>query len=534
MLEYMTIGELAEAVINANVEANAPPCRVKGHKRASRWATRAYEGELGAPELTLQSLGKLEDRLYQLHDAGEISRSTFMERRRLLADMVDLAEYGAIGRAMLSRRGKDGNPLLRPIPDAVKADNDSIIGLSAAVIDEMASEGYSGNYINWYKMCALPRLIEHFSESGEERYSDALIDSFIDKVRDGYCADSSFYDVLRPAALHVRCMHHEGRLYARGSTRIEEAASGAFGEIVSEFVEWRESAGIKASTVRNDVSVVVRFLGLLCPGGPGELASVTREAVRSSLSAMTGGKPPSYARRILVSARAFASFTAERHPELPAIGGWIERNPRIVRARPIEGYTPEQADAIAAAVDASTEMGKRDLAIILLMATTGIRACDVASLTLDDIDWHANEIAVRQEKTGVATALPLDVRAGEAIAAYILEARRDCGGREVFTTVEGAAKPLKANSMHYIVRKYSSAADEAGFGGVHGTHAFRRGLGAALVNSGASLAETADVLGHSRAESALPYASMATERLRSCSIGLGDLPARGKGADDGR
>ena len=448
--------------------------------------------------------------------------------------MADLAEYGVTGRTMLSRRGKDGNPLLRPIPEAVKEDRGDVIGLSAAAVDEMAREGYSGNYINVYKMCALPRLIEHFRESGEERYSDAVIDSFIDKVQGGYCAGSSFYDVLRPAALHVRRMHHEGRLYARGSTRIEEASSGPFGEVVAEFVEWRESAGIKASTVGGDVSVVVRFLGLLCPDGPDGLAAATCEAVRSSLSAMTGGKPASYARSILVSARAFASFMAERHPELPAIGGWIGRNPRTVRARPIEGYTPEQADAIAASVDASTEAGKRDLAIILLMATTGMRACDVVSLTLDDIDWRANEVVVRQEKTGVAIALPLDVRAGEAIAAYVLEARRGYGGRAVFTTVEGAARPLKANSLHYIVRKYSAAADDAGFGGVHGTHAFRRGLGAAMVNSGASLAEAADVLGHSRIESALPYASMAVERLRSCSIGLGDLPACGKGAGDGR
>lgn len=533
MLEYMTIGELAEAAIEANLEANAPPCRMQGHRRASSWVVRAFADDLGAPELTLQSLAKLEDILFRLHDAGRISRSTFMERRRLLADMADLAEYGAVGRAMLPRRGRDGNPLLRPVPDEVKMDDGSVIGLSLAVIDEMVREGYSANYVNWYKMCALPRLIEHFAEAGTDRYSDELIDSFVGKVRDGYCAGRSFYDVLRPAALHVRYMHHEGKLYARGSTLVDEAKSGPFGEIVGEFVEWRERAGAKPSTARSDVRVVVRLLGLLCREGRGGLAGATRASVQSSLAEMLDGKPPCYVRSILTSARAFAAFLAERHPELPAIGGWIGRNPRTVRPRPIEGYTAGQAEAMAASADASSAMGMRDRAILLLMATTGMRACDVAALTLDDIDWRANEIAVRQEKTGVATALPLDVRAGEAIAAYIVGARRGYGGRAVFTTVEGAVRPLKASSLHYVVRKYSAAADEAGFDGVHGTHAFRRGLGAAMVNSGSSLADAADVLGHSRAESAMPYASMATERLRGCSAGLSDMPGGEGGVRDG-
>lgn len=535
MSRYVTIGGLAQATVKANLEANAPPTRLRGLRRAARWAESAYVDKSGTTDLLLQSLREFQEALFCLHEDGKIAQSTFQERRRLVADMLDLGEFGSIGRsATLSPSWRRGdNPLSRPIPDDVRRDRDSIIGLSLAVIGEMERVGYSSSSVRCYRMCALPRLISHFEEHGTERYSDEILGSFIQRVEDGWCSESSFHHILRPAALHVRSMHDAGTLHARGSTVVERAEGGPFGLIISEFVAWRRYAGMKERTIGHDVEAIVPFLDRLCPDGQGDLGSVTRHVLRSTLASLFEGRRPRYVCRALTSIRALAAFVDECHPELPAFGEWIGRNPRVVRHRPIEGYSADQAEAMIASTDQSTGMGMRDRAILLLMATTGIRACDVVTLTLDDVDWRANEVHVRQEKTGVALALPLDVRAGEAIASYILDARRDYDGRAVFTTTMGAVRPLAATSINHIVRKYSPAADAAGFAGVHGPHAFRRGLGAAMVNSGASLAEAAEVLGHSRAESAMPYASMATERLRSCSMGLCDLPAEWKGADDG-
>lgn len=535
-MRHTTIGGLAEAAINANLEANAPPTRIRGLERASRWAERAHADKNGTAKPSTQSLGDLQEELFALYGDGKISQSTFQERRRLVADMLDLAEYGSVGRsATLSPAWKKAdNPLSRPVPDEVRSDRESVVGLSLAVLGEMERRGYSTSSVRCYRMCALPRLISHFTERGTDRYSDEVLDSFIERVDGGWCSEASFRHVLRPAALHVRSMHDVGTLHARGGTVVQRAEAGPYGRIIGEFVGWRRAAGMKERTIEHDVEAIAPFLERLCPEGPDGLGAVTRKVLRSALSALFDGRKPRYVCRALTSVRALAAFVEERHPELPAFGEWVGRNPRVVRHRPIEGYTAEQAEAMVAATDQSTDMGVRDRAILLLMATTGMRACDVVTLTLDDIDWRANEIAVRQEKTGVALALPLDVRAGEAIARYILGTRRDCDGREVFTTTIGAARPLLATSINYVVRKYSPAADAAGFVGVHGPHAFRRGLGAAMVNSGASLAEAAEVLGHSRAESAMPYASMSTERLRRCSIGLGELPNVGKEANDGR
>ena len=145
MSRYVTIGGLAQAAVKANLEANAPPTRMRGLRRASRWAEGAYADKFGTTDLSLQSLCELQEALFCLHEDGKIARSTFQERRRLVADMLDLDEYGSIGRsATLSPSWRRGdNPLSRPIPDDVRRDRDSIVGLSLAVIGEMERMGYT-------------------------------------------------------------------------------------------------------------------------------------------------------------------------------------------------------------------------------------------------------------------------------------------------------------------------------------------------------------------------------------------------------
>ena len=76
MLEYQSVDELSKAAINANLEAIAPPCRLKGLERASRWVARAYEESHGTSGLTLQSLEEIYGSLFHLFDAGGIARST--------------------------------------------------------------------------------------------------------------------------------------------------------------------------------------------------------------------------------------------------------------------------------------------------------------------------------------------------------------------------------------------------------------------------------------------------------------------------
>ena len=74
MLGHTPIGGLAEAALNANLEANAPPTRMKGLRRASRWAERTHADKHGTAEPSTRSLGDLQEELYAFYEGGS-SRS---------------------------------------------------------------------------------------------------------------------------------------------------------------------------------------------------------------------------------------------------------------------------------------------------------------------------------------------------------------------------------------------------------------------------------------------------------------------------
>lgn len=74
---------------------------------------------------------------------------------------------------------------------------------------------------------------------------------------------------------------------------------------------------------------------------------------------------------------------------------------RVYREMPIQSYvTDEELEQILRVIDTSTDIGKRNRAIILSAATTGLRACDLIRMKLTDIDWHKGEIRFIQKKTG--------------------------------------------------------------------------------------------------------------------------------------
>jgi integrase len=93
-------------------------------------------------------------------------------------------------------------------------------------------------------------------------------------------------------------------------------------------------------------------------------------------------------------------------------------------------------------IDRRSAVGKRDYAILLLLTTYGLRANEVASLKLDDLDWRAVQMRIVERKAGNTTVYPLAGTVGDAIITYLREARPECSDRHVFLTVRAPFRPL--------------------------------------------------------------------------------------------
>lgn len=176
--------------------------------------------------------------------------------------------------------------------------------------------------------------------------------------------------------------------------------------------------------------------------------------------------------------------------------------------------SPEQVDTLLKAIRRDKSSGRRDYAMVLLIARLGLRAPEVIAIQLDDLDWRSGEIIVRGKgKRYDRVPLPQDV--GEALTDYIKQERTTVS-RTLFVTGRPPHPPFKnAQVLNNILRNaYARTGLKPPVPWV-GSHILRHSLATNLVAKGASLEEIGDMLRHRCRASTLIYAKLDIEGLRS-------------------
>jgi len=164
--------------------------------------------------------------------------------------------------------------------------------------------------------------------------------------------------------------------------------------------------------------------------------------------------------------------------------------------------------------------GRRDYAILTLLATYGLRAGEIVHLALDDIDWRAETILIRHSKIRGTTVLPLLPVAGEALLGYLRHARPKTSAREVFIRMSAPLCGFSCgSSLHALVRRRLAAADIRPVG-KHGSHVFRHAHAVGLLRAAIPLKTISDLLGHRASRSTAVYLKLDSEELRAVALPL--------------
>ena len=237
--------------------------------------------------------------------------------------------------------------------------------------------------------------------------------------------------------------------------------------ILSSHIVERAASGLARSTVREDAGVLRVFLRYL--HREGVLATDLSDAV---------GWPQVY-----------------RMSTIPRSISWDEVN------------------QVLAGVDRRTPAGRRDYAILLLLVTYGLRAREVAALTLDDIDWKHDRLAVPERKANHSTAFPLSPVVGEAILDYLRNGRPETTDRHVFFRAVAPHRPIGPAAVSSRARHYLLQA------GVQvprpGSHTLRHSAVQRLVDANLDLKTIGDFIGHRSPRSTEVYAKVDVEALRA-------------------
>ena len=178
-----------------------------------------------------------------------------------------------------------------------------------------------------------------------------------------------------------------------------------------------------------------------------------------------------------------------------------------------KSLSPEKVESVLASCDRSTATGRRDHAILLLLARLGLRGGEVAALTLDDFDW-AKGLVTLSGKGQRREALPLPEDVGRAVAAYLRDGRPPCATRRVFVRAIAPYRGFSSTmAVCDIVRR---ALARAGIDApLKGAHVLRHSLACGMLRNGASLEEIGRILRHRHPETTQIYAKLDLEALRT-------------------
>ena len=278
----------------------------------------------------------------------------------------------------------------------------------------------------------------------------------------------------------------------------------------------RQERALAQSTISAYLPFARDLMAEQIDGGAVRSDSLCAADIGSFLLGRVRRMAPRYAQLMGTALRSFLRFLflrGETDSDLalavPTVRRW--------RFSDVPRYLPdEDVERLLKAFDRSSATGRRDHAILLLLARLGLRASEVLALELDDLNWRTGEIIVRG-KGLISDRLPLLPEVGEALALYLQKDRPAGNSRRVFLCTRAPHRGFShPSSVSTIVAR---ALDRAGLApATRGAHLLRHSLATGMLRRGASLAEIAQVLRHRCTHTTEIYAKLDFDALRDVAM----------------
>ncbi|MCP3710110.1 site-specific integrase [Paraburkholderia sp. CNPSo 3274] len=289
--------------------------------------------------------------------------------------------------------------------------------------------------------------------------------------------------------------------------------------VVEEFLQsLRRDQGLAVVTIESYARMARKFLVWRFGHGDVCLRDVRATDAYAFIQSEAKRMRPAALKTVVTALRSFLRYaqfrgevTAGLALSVPAVAGWTS-TPQIPRA-----ISAEHAHRAIDSCDRQTPVGRRDRAVLLILARLGLRACEIVRLTLDDVDWDRAQLRVCG-KGGRESFLPLTADVGEAIAAYLRHGRPTSPDRHLFLRSVAPIRGLMEGSdgigtivSHALNRAQVDAPH-------HGSHQFRHALAVRMLQLGASLPEIGRVLRHRSPQSTSLYAKVDLCKLRTLAM----------------
>lgn len=387
--------------------------------------------------------------------------------------------------------------------------------LAAALDVQMREFGYAKSSLKTYRgICE--KIVHYFEERDVVQFNLDLGQKFIVEYGvDRYGTNGTLKNYCR--AVHMLSdLQQYGMIFKQTPGGKKEFSQG-FQSLFEAFIQYNRNRGIAEDSVRHLRGVLARFEDYLLNREIHTLREVECQHLNAYVETLVGyGRNTisfhiSYLNRLMKYALQHGYHTHDLSVVMPHIKyGQSKRLPAV--------FTEDEINRILENVNTDSPVGKRNYAIILLLARLGIRISDILNLRLDSIDWERKRIKIQQQKTDTQLELPLLEDVGWAVIDYLQNARPQTSCQNVFV----CHNPPFDRIHSWLAKDISRAVQKAGIrvprGKTAGTYIFRHSLATNLLDHGAGIDEIAQTLGHTSAESTEAYISLSMDTLRICAL----------------
>jgi integrase/recombinase XerD len=291
----------------------------------------------------------------------------------------------------------------------------------------------------------------------------------------------------------------------------------ALSPLLTEYCHYRRvHNGVSESTLGRDLETARSFLGRLR-----RASKTVARATATDVDVFVQILATRLSKRTIAdtcsSLRAFLRFLRITGRVTTDLADRVIAPRYRIDERPPRTLPWSDVQKILHAISRTQAPGKRDYAILLLLATYGLGAAEVLGIRLEDVDWQAGVLTVRRPKTHVSIELLLLPAVGQALMAYLRWERPPARAvQHVFVRENMPYEPITSGAVRHRIRHYARLAGVSSK--VIGAHAFRHSHASRQIDSGANVKVVSDILGHRSSSSTSVYVRVALKRLRAVTL----------------
>ncbi len=277
-----------------------------------------------------------------------------------------------------------------------------------------------------------------------------------------------------------------------------------------------QDRGLSTATLQNYVPFIDQFLSERFRNKTLNLSTLRAADVTGFVQRHAHRFSPGRAKLLVTALRSFFRYLRHRGEISLDLAACVPTVPNWSSSTVPKFLPPGTVQRVLSRCDRQTPLGRRNYAILLLLARLGLRAGEVVALNLEDIDWEAGQMTVHG-KGGRSTQMPLPTDVGEAIAVYLRNGRPRCFSRRVFIRAKAPLGGFASSVAICVI--VMRALQRAGVESPRkGAHLFRHTLACDLLRQGCSLDEIGELLRHQSPNTTAIYAKVDLAALHSLAL----------------